>query len=78
MFYLSEYLATNHIYFSHFWGMFEAREYFERACDYFTVPTTEVPKTLRLVFGMYLLTIYSLSEVGSEHKVCFGASFRLA
>ena len=33
------------------------------------MPATEV----QLVFNLQLLSIYSMSEVGSEHKVMFGA-----
>ena len=59
--------------------MFEAktREYFQGVCDHFLVPATEIPEMVQLVFGMELLTIYSLPEAGSEHRVCFGASLRL-
>ena len=32
---------------------------------------------VQLVFDMELLTIYGLSEAGSEHNVCIGASFGL-
>ena len=35
---------------------------------------TEVPEIVELVFKMELLAIFSMSEVRSEHKVCFGAS----
>ena len=38
---------------------------------------TEVPEIVELVFNMELLAISSMSEVGSEHKVCFGAFLRL-
>ena len=38
---------------------------------------TEVPEIVQLVFNMELLTISSMSEVGSEHKVCFGSFLRL-
>ena len=59
--------------------MFEAkaREYFQGACHHFLVPATEVPEKVQLVFSMELLTISSMSQVRSEHKVCFGASLRL-
>ena len=59
--------------------MFEAkaREYFQSAFDHLIKPATEEPETVWLVLGMKLLTTYILSEVGSEHKVCFGASLRL-
>ena len=55
----------------------KTREYFQGVCDHFLVPTTEVPEIIQLVFGMELLTIYSLCEGGSEHNVCFGAFLRL-
>ena len=56
--------------------MFEAkiREYFQGAYDHFRIPSTEAPETVKLVFSMELLTISSMSDVGSEHKVGFGAS----
>ena len=38
---------------------------------------TEVPEIVQLVFNMELLAISSMSEVRSEHKVCFGDFFRL-
>ena len=77
--YLSEYLANNETRFINFLGMFEAktREYFQGVCDHFLVPATEVPEMEQLVFGKELLTINSLSEALSEHRVCFGASLRL-
>ena len=77
--YFLVYLANNETSFSHFLGIFEAntREYFQGVCDYFLVPATEVPEIIQLVFGMELLPIYSLSEAGSEHEACFGASLRL-
>ena len=37
---------------------------------------TEVPEIVQLVFNIELLAISSMSEVGSEHKVCFGAFFK--
>ena len=37
----------------------------------------DVPMTVLLVFGMDLLKMSSLSEVGSEQKFSFGASLRL-
>ena len=40
-------------------------------------PGTTGKEMIKLVFGMELLTIYSLLEAGSEHKVCFRASLRL-
>ena len=59
--------------------MFDAKtsEYFQGVCDHFLVPTSEIPEMIHLVFDMELLTIYSLPEAGSEHKVCFGASSRV-
>ena len=59
--------------------MFEVktREYFKGVCDHFLVPATEVPQMVQLVFGKELFTIDSLSEAGSEHYVCFGASLIL-
>ena len=61
-----------------FFGMFEAiaREYFHSACDHLLVTATEAPDIVRLIFCFELFTIYSLSEVGSEHQVCFVASLR--
>ena len=38
---------------------------------------TEVPEIVQLAFNMELLAISSMSEVRSEHKVGFGAFFRL-
>ena len=52
------------MYVSDFWNIFEAK-----AREYFLVPATEVPETVQLVFSMELLTIYSICEVRSEHKV---------
>ena len=37
---------------------------------------TEVLEIFKLVFNMELLAIFSMSEVRSEHKVCFGASYK--
>ena len=37
---------------------------------------TEVPEIVQLVFNAELLAISSMSEVGSEHKVCVGAFLR--
>ena len=37
---------------------------------------TEVLEIVQLVFRLELLTISSMSEVGSEHKVGFGAFLR--
>ena len=73
------FMENNETYLSHFLSIFEAKimEYFQGTHDHFLVPGTEVPETLRLVFSMELLAISSMSEVGSEHTVCFGASFRL-
>ena len=34
---------------------------------------TEVPEIVQLFLNMELLAISSMSEVGSEHIVCFGA-----
>ena len=42
----------------------------------FLVSATEVPEIVQLVFTMDLLAISSMSEVGSEHKVCFEAFLR--
>ena len=42
------------------------------------ISTTEVPELVQLVFNMELLAISSISEVGSEHTVCFGAFLRLS
>ena len=38
---------------------------------------TEVSEIIQLVFNKDLLAIYSISEVRSKHKVCFGAFLRL-
>ena len=72
-------MANNETYFSHFLGMNEAkaREYFEGSCHQFLVPATEVMETVQLFLSMELLAMSSLSEVRSEHKVCFGAYLRL-
>ena len=40
------------------------------------VSATEVPEIAQLVFNTELLAISSMSEVRSEHRVCFGASLR--
>ena len=48
-----------------------AKEYFSGACHNFLVPATEVLETVQLVVSMELLAISSMSEVRSEHKVCF-------
>ena len=50
--------------------MFEAKasDYFQGASDHFLVPVSEVPKTIWQVFGIELLKIYSLSEVGMNTK----------
>ena len=37
-----------------------------------------IPEILKMVFIMELFAIPSMCEVGSEHKVCFGAFLRLA
>ena len=62
--------------------MFEAktREYFQGVCDHFLVPDTGIPGYwiwYSFFYGMDLLTVYSLPEAGSEHKVCFGSSLKL-
>ena len=57
--------------------LIKAIEYFKDARHHFLVSATEVPEIVQLVFNMELLAIYSMSEVGSEHKVCFGAFLRL-
>ena len=41
-----------------------------------TISATEVLKIVQLVFDTELLAISSMSEVWSEHNVCFGASLR--
>ena len=56
--------------------LIKAIEYFKDACHHFPVSATEVPEIVQLVFNMELLAISSMSEVGSEHKVCFGAFLR--
>ena len=61
------YLFT--FYLFHFFGRFNviAREFFQGACDHFLVTVMWALGTVRLILGMELLTIYSLSEVDSEH-----------
>ena len=39
--------------------------------------STEVPEIVQLVLNMELLAISSVTEVGSEHTVCFGAFLEL-
>ena len=68
-FFSPKYLAYNETYLSHLFRMFEAN-----ACRHFLVSATEVPETVQLVFSMELLAMSSMSEVRSEHNVCFGAS----
>ena len=53
--------------------MFEAktRVYFQGVSGHFVVLASEILEMVQLVFGMQLLTIYSLPEAGSEHKVWF-------
>ena len=36
---------------------------------------TDVPEIVQLVFNMEILAISSMSEVRSEHKICFRASY---
>ena len=71
-------LANSETYFSiflHFLGLLtKAKDYFKGACHHFLVSATKEPEIIQLVFNMELLAISSMSEVGSEHKVCFGAS----
>ena len=57
--------------------LIKAKEYFKGACHHFLVSATEVPEIIQLVLNMELLAISSMSEVGSEHKICFGAFLRL-
>ena len=47
--------------------MFEGktRGYFLGVYDHFFVPSSEIPKMVQLVFGMELITIYSVPEAGS-------------
>ena len=45
-----------------------------RWLSYFLVSATEVSEIVQLVFSMESLAIYSMSEVRSEHKVCFRTS----
>ena len=54
-----------HVLFS-FFRIFEAiaREYFPGACDHFLELATEVQGTVRLIFVMELLTLYSIIKVG--------------
>ena len=74
---LQLHLADNETYFSNFYHVFglliKAQEYLKGACHHFLVSATEVPEIVQLVFNMQLLAISSMSEVGSEHKVCFVA-----
>ena len=53
--------------------MFEAktRVYFQGVSGHFVVLASEILEMVQLVFGMQLLTIYSLPEAGSEQKVCY-------
>ena len=54
--------------------MFEAkaRDYLQGAFHHFLVLGTDVPEAVQLVFSIELLTISSMSEVRSEHKVLGG------
>ena len=66
------------VFFLHVLGLLiKAKEYLKGACHHFLVSATEVPEIVQLVFNMGLLAISSMSEVGSQHKVCFGAFLRL-
>ena len=47
------------------------------ACDHILGQATEVPETIWLVFSMELIATSNISEVGSENKVCFVASFTI-
>ena len=38
------------------------------------MPATEVPDIVQLYLNMEFLALSRMSEVRSEHKVCFGAS----
>ena len=73
-----ESVTTPHLDLPHFLSVFEAkiREYFENVCDHFLVPANDLPEMVQLVFGIELLTMYSMSEAGSEKLVCFGASLK--
>ena len=51
----------------------KAKYYFKGACHHFPVSATKVPEIVQLVFNIEFLAISSMSEVGSEHKVCFWA-----
>ena len=55
----------------------KTREFLQFVCDHFLVPATEIPELVQLVFGMVLLTIYSMPEAGSEDYIFLGASLRL-
>ena len=72
-------LANNETYFSNFLHvlglLIKAKEYFKSACHRFLVSATKVPDIVQVVFNMELFAISRMSEVGSEHKVCFWASF---
>ena len=52
-------------------------EYFKGACHNFLVAATEVSEIIQLVFNMELFAISRISDVRSEHKVCFAAFLRL-
>ena len=73
-------LANNETHFSNFLHvlglLIKAQEYFKNACHHFLELATEVPEIVQLIFNMELLAISSMSEVGIEHKVCFGAFLR--
>ena len=50
--------------------------FFKGACHHCLVSVIEVPEIVQLAFTMELLAISFMSEVSSEHKVCFRASQR--
>ena len=74
-------LANNETYFrnfKHVLGLLDkAKECFKGTSYHFFVSATEVPEIVQMVFDMELLAKSCMSEVGSEHKVCFGAFLRL-
>ena len=45
--------------------------YAQGACHHFFMSAAEIPEIVKLVINMQLLAISSMSEVRSEHKVCF-------
>jgi hypothetical protein len=77
----SVHLANNETDFSNFLHvlglLIKAKDLFKGACHHFLVAATEIPEIVQLVLNMELFAISSMCEIGSEHKVCFGAFLRL-